>query len=58
MPRSRSSPDEVVARPPESDARVRRRKRSRARKLWDRTKWPLLVLGVLAVATVVDVVVR
>ena len=58
MPRSRSSPDEVVARPPESDVRERRRKRSRKRKLWDRAKWPLLAFGVLLVATAVDLAVR
>jgi hypothetical protein len=48
----------VVARPPESDVREKRRKRSRRRKLWDRARWPLLAFGVLCVASIVDVAAR
>jgi Protein of unknown function (DUF4012) len=57
MPRSRSHPSEVVARPPEGGT-TRRRKRSRWRRLWHRVRWPLLALGVLVVAAAIDVVVR
>lgn len=57
MPRSRSSPSEVVARPP-GEGTTRRRKRSRWRKLWLRTRWPLLGLGLLFVVGAIDVVAR
>ncbi len=57
MPRSRSHPTEVVARPPEGGS-TRRRKRSRWRRLWQRVRWPLLTLGVLVVIAVIDGLVR
>jgi hypothetical protein len=57
MPRSRSHPGEVVARPPEGGT-TRRRKRSRWRRLWQRARWPLLALGVLVVIAVIDGLVR
>jgi len=57
MPRTRSDPSEVVARPPEGGT-TRRRKRSRWRRLWRRVRWPLLAVGVLFVAAAIDVVVR
>src|ERR1035437_37359 len=57
MPRSRSHPTEVVARPA-SEGTARRRKRSRGRRLWLRVRWPLLALGLLFVAAVVDLAVR
>ena len=57
MPRSRSSPTEVVARPP-AGGTARRRKRSPWRRLWLRFRWPLLALGVILAAAVIDVVVR
>lgn len=47
----------MVARPP-GEGTTRRRKRSRWRKLWLRTRWPLLALGVLVLVAAVDVVVR
>ncbi len=58
MPRSRSSPTEVVARPPEEAATKRRRRRSRWRRYWRRFRWPLVALGVLALAAIIDVLVR
>jgi Protein of unknown function (DUF4012) len=57
MPRSRSHPTEVVARPPEGGT-TRRRKRSRWRRLWHRFRWPMLALGVLVVIAVIDGLVR
>jgi Protein of unknown function (DUF4012) len=57
MPRMRSHPTEVVARPPEGGT-TRRRKRSRWRRLWHRVRWPLLALGVLFVVAAIDGVVR
>jgi hypothetical protein len=57
MPRMRSHPTEVVARPPEGGT-TRRRKRSRWRRLWHRVRWPLLALGVLVVVAAIDGVVR
>ena len=57
MPRSRSSPTEVVARPP-AGGTARRRKRSTWRRLWLRFRWPLLALGILLVAAVIDVLFR
>src|ERR1022692_1007344 len=57
MPRSRSSPTEVVARPP-AGGTARRRKRSLWRRLWLRFRWPLLALGVILAAAVIDVALR
>jgi hypothetical protein len=57
MPRTRSHPAEVVARPPEGGT-TRRRKRSRWRRLWLRARWPLLALGALIVLAAIDVVAR
>jgi hypothetical protein len=57
MPRSRSHPSEVVARPPEGGA-TRRRKRSRWRRLWQRVRWPVLALAVLLLVAAIDVLAR
>jgi Protein of unknown function (DUF4012) len=57
MPRTRSHPTEIVARPPEGGT-TRRRKRSRWRRLWHRVRWPLLALGVLVVLAAIDVLAR
>jgi hypothetical protein len=57
MPRSRSHPSEVVARPPEGGT-TRRRKRSRWRRLWYRVRWPVLALAVLVLLAAIDVLAR
>lgn len=43
---------------PAAEGGTRRRKRSRGRTLWLRIRWPLLALGVLTVASAVDLAVR